>query len=307
MDASGRLASDRIAASRTAAMDCRASDRCLRLLACASAMYHLILDSLVKDNLALTTMYEKRYPVAVEAEGLRKRFGATEALRGLDLTITAGTIYGLLGPNGAGKSTTIRILATLLRPDGGRAAVLGHDVAREAAAVRRRIALAGQAATVDEDLTGRENLVFLGRLSGLSRGGARARAAGLLEAFDLAGAGGRQVKAYSGGMRRRLDLAASFLVPADLYFLDEPTTGLDPAARAQLWQIVRAAADSGSTVLLTTQYLEEADRVADRVAVIGHGTVLAEGTPAGLKADMGKGTLDEVFLALTRETEGSAA
>ena len=234
-------------------------------------------------------MYEKRYPVAVKAEGLRKRFGTTEALRGLDLTVAAGTIYGLLGPNGAGKSTTIRILATLLRPDGGSAAVLGHDVVREAAAVRRRIALAGQAATVDEDLTGRENLVFLGRLAGLSRGGARARAAGLLAAFGLADAAGRQVKAYSGGMRRRLDLAASFLVPADLYFLDEPTTGLDPAARAQVWQIVRAAADSGPTVLLTTQYLEEADRLADRVAVIGHGTALAEGTPAGLKADIGQG------------------
>ncbi len=231
----------------------------------------------------------------------------TEALRGLDLTVAAGSIYGLLGPNGAGKTTLIRILATLLRPDSGRAAVLGHDVVREAAAVRRRIALAGQAATVDEDLTGRENLLFLGRLCGLSRSGARARAAGLLEAFGLAGAGGKQVKAYSGGMRRRLDLAASFLVPAELYFLDEPTTGLDPAARAQVWQIVRAAAEAGSTVLLTTQYLEEADRLADRVAVIGHGTVLAEGTPAGLKADAGKGTLDEVFLALTQGTEGSVA
>ena len=250
-------------------------------------------------------MYEKRYPVAVEAAGLRKRFGATEAVRGLDLTVAAGTIYGLLGPNGAGKTTTVRILATLLRPDGGRATVLGHDVVREAAAVRRRIALAGQAATVDEDLTGRENLLFLGRLAGLSRVGARARAAGLLEAFGLAGAGGKQVKAYSGGMRRRLDLAASFLVPAELYFLDEPTTGLDPAGRAQVWQIVRSAAEAGSTVLLTTQYLEEADRLADRVAVIDRGTVVAEGTPAGLKADAGKGTLDEVFLALTQDTEGS--
>ena len=252
-------------------------------------------------------MYEKRYPIAIEAEGLRKRFGATEAVRGLTLTVAAGSIYGLLGPNGAGKTTTVRILATLLRPDGGRAAVLGHDVVREAVAVRRRIALAGQAATVDEDLTGRENLLFLGRLSGLSRGAARARAAGLLEAFDLARAGGRQVKAYSGGMRRRLDLAASFIVPADLYFLDEPTTGLDPAARAQVWEIVRSAAQSGATVLLTTQYLEEADRLADRVAVIDHGTVIAEGTPAGLKASTDKSTLDEVFLALTRDAEGSAA
>jgi ABC-2 type transport system ATP-binding protein len=252
-------------------------------------------------------MYEKRYPLAVEAEGLRKRFGVTEAVCGLNLNVPAGTIYGLLGPNGAGKSTTVRILATLLRPDGGRAAVLGRDVVREAAAVRRRIALAGQAATVDEDLTGRENLLFLARLSGLSRAGARARAAGLLEAFDLTTAAGKQVKAYSGGMRRRLDLAASFIVPAELYFLDEPTTGLDPAARAQVWQIVRAAAECGSTVLLTTQYLEEADRLADQVAVISHGTVVAEGTPASLKTDTGKGTLDEVFLALTRESAGSAA
>jgi ABC-2 type transport system ATP-binding protein len=251
-------------------------------------------------------VYEKRYP-AVEAEGLRKRFGGTEAVRGLNITVPVGMIYGLLGPNGAGKSTTVRILATLLRPDGGRAAVLGHDVVREAAAVRRLIALAGQAATVDEDLTGRENLVFLGRLCGLSRSGARARAAGLLEAFDLAGAGGKQVKAYSGGMRRRLDLAASFLVPAEMYFLDEPTTGLDPAARAQVWQIVRAAAESGSTVLLTTQYLEEADRLADRVAVIDRGTVVAEGTPAGLKADTGSETLDEVFLTLTQKAQGSPA
>jgi ABC-2 type transport system ATP-binding protein len=252
-------------------------------------------------------MYEKRYP-AIEADGLRKRFGAAEAVRGLNLAVAAGSIYGLLGPNGAGKTTTVKILATLVRPDGGRAAVLGHDVVREAAAVRRKIALAGQAATVDEDLTGRENLLFLGRLCGLSRSGARARAAALLEAFDLAGAGAKQVKSYSGGMRRRLDLAASFIVPAELYFLDEPTTGLDPAARAQVWQIVRAAAESGATVLLTTQYLEEADRLADRVAVISHGTVVAEGTPAGLKADTGKSTLDEVFLTLTQEaTEGNAA
>ena len=252
-------------------------------------------------------MYEKRYPLAVEADGLRKRLGTTEAVRGLDLTIATGTIYGLLGPNGAGKTTTVRILATLLRPDSGRAAVLGHDVVREAGAVRRRIALAGQAATVDEDLTGRENLTFLGRLSGLTGRGVRERAAGLLEAFDLAGAGGKPVKTYSGGMRRRLDLAASFLVPAELYFLDEPTTGLDPAARARVWQVVRAAAESGSTVLLTTQYLEEADRLADRVAVIDHGTVIAEGTPAALKADTGKATLDEVFLALTKDIGGSAA
>jgi ABC-2 type transport system ATP-binding protein len=255
----------------------------------------------------LTTVYEKRYPVAIEAEGLRKRFRGIEAVRGLNLTVAAGTIYGLLGPNGAGKTTTVRMLTTLLRPDGGRASVLGHDVVREAAAVRRRIALAGQAATVDEDLTGRENLFFLGRLAGLSRGDAKARADGLLAAFGLTDAGRKQAKAYSGGMRRRLDLAASFIVPADLYFLDEPTTGLDPAARAQVWQIVRSAAESGSTVLLTTQYLEEADRLAERVAVIDHGTVVAEGTPAELKADTGKGTLDEVFLELTRDAVGGAS
>ena len=254
----------------------------------------------------MTTVYEKRYPVAIEAEGLRKRFRSTEAVRGLNLTVATGTIYGLLGSNGAGKTTTVRMLTTLLRPDSGRAAVLGHDVVREAAAVRRRIALAGQAATVDEDLTGRENLFFLGRLAGLSRGGAKARADELLAGFDLTEAGRRQAKAYSGGMRRRLDLAASFIVPADLYFLDEPTTGLDPAARAQVWQIVRSAAESGSTVLLTTQYLEEADRLADRVAVIDHGTIVAEGTPAELKADTGKSTLDEVFLELTRGAVGGA-
>jgi ABC-type multidrug transport system ATPase subunit len=257
--------------------------------------------------LALTTVYEKRYPIAVEAEGLRKRFRATEAVRDLNLTVPAGTIYGLLGPNGAGKSTTVKILATLLRPDAGHAAVLGHDVVRDAAAVRRRIALAGQAATVDEDLTGRENLLFLGRLSGLSRAGTRTRAAGLLEAFDLTAAGGRQVKTYSGGMRRRLDLAASFLVPADLYFLDEPTTGLDPGARSDVWQIVRATAWSGSTVLLTTQYLEEADRLADRVASSTAARWSPRAPPAELKDGHGKGTLDEVFLALTRRAEGSAA
>ncbi len=202
-----------------------------------------------------------------------------------------GTVYGLLGPNGAGKTTTVRILATLLAPDGGRARVLGHDVVKEAAAVRRRIAVTGQFATVDDDLTGRENLVLLGRLAGLARRAARARAAELLAAFGLEKSASRQVKSFSGGMRRRLDLAASIIVRADLYFLDEPTTGLDPASRAQVWDIIRAIVAGGATVLLTTQYLDEADALADRIAVIDHGTVIAEGTTGELKASVGSGTL----------------
>ncbi|MGH3248602.1 MAG: ATP-binding cassette domain-containing protein [Trebonia sp.] len=234
-------------------------------------------------------MYEKRCPAAVEAEGLRKRFGATEAVRDLDLTVAAGTIYGLLGPNGAGKTTTVRILATLLTPDAGQVRVLGHDVVTEADAVRRLIALAGQSATVDDDLTGAENLAFLGLLAGLGRRPARSRAAELLAAFGLEEAATRLVKTYSGGMRRRLDLAASLLVRASVYFLDEPTTGLDPASRAQVWDLVRALTADGATVLLTTQYLEEADRLAARVAVIDHGRVVAEGTPGEVKSSAGGG------------------
>ena len=229
--------------------------------------------------------------LAIETSGLVKRFGATPALDGVDLAVTCGTVYGLLGPNGAGKTTTVRILATLLAPDRGTARVLGHDVAADAGAVRRRVALAGQSATVDEDLTGRENLVFLGRLAGLGRDGAKTRAAELLAAFGLERSGARLVKAYSGGMRRRLDLAASIIVPAELYFLDEPTTGLDPASRAQVHGIVRSLAADGATVLLTTQYLDEADQLADRIAVIDHGRVIAEGTPGELKSSAGAGTL----------------
>ena len=228
---------------------------------------------------------------AVEVAGLVKRFGAARALAGLDLVVPAGTVYGLLGPNGAGKTTTVRILTTLLAPDAGTARVLGHDVVREAAAVRQQIALAGQSATVDGDLTGRENLVFLGRLAGLGRQAARTRAAGLLAAFGLDQAAGQQVKKYSGGMRRRVDLAASLIAPAALYFLDEPTTGLDPASRAQVHQIIRSLTASGATVLLTTQYLEEADQLASRIAVIDHGTAAAEGAPGELKAAAGTGTL----------------
>jgi ABC-2 type transport system ATP-binding protein len=232
-----------------------------------------------------------RSGLAIEAEGVQKRFGGQRALAGVDLAVAAGTVYGLLGPNGAGKTTMVRILATLLAPDRGRARVAGHDVAAEPRLVRRVIALAGQSATVDEDLSGRENLVFLGRLAGLRRAAARARAADLLAAFGLEEAASRQARAYSGGMRRRLDLAASLITRAEVYFLDEPTTGLDPASRAQVHQLVRALAAGGATVLLTTQYLDEADRLCARIAVIDHGAVIAEGTPGQLKAAAGAGTL----------------
>jgi ABC-2 type transport system ATP-binding protein len=229
--------------------------------------------------------------LAIEAEGLEKQFGDRRALAGVDLAVAPGAVYGLLGPNGAGKTTTMRILATLLAPDGGRARVAGHDIAAEPRLVRRAIALAGQSATVDEDLTGRENLVFLSRLAGLGRTSAKARAVGLLAAFGLEDAAAQQVMAYSGGMRRRLDLAASLIARAEVYFLDEPTTGLDPASRAQVHQIIRSLAADGATVLLTTQYLDEADQLASRIAVIDHGTVIAEGTPGQLKAAVGPGTL----------------
>jgi ABC-2 type transport system ATP-binding protein len=229
--------------------------------------------------------------LAIETGRLEKRFGATTALAGVNLAVPSGTVYGLLGPNGAGKTTAVRVLATLLAPDGGWAQVAGHDVAAEPAAVRQVIALAGQSATVDEDLTGQENLVFLGRLAGLGRGAARARAAELVAAFGLEKSAARQVKTYSGGMRRRVDLAASLITPAEVYFLDEPTTGLDPASRGQVHQIIRGLAAAGATVLLTTQYLDEADQLAAQIAVIDRGTVIAEGTPGQLKAALGAGTL----------------
>jgi ABC-2 type transport system ATP-binding protein len=228
---------------------------------------------------------------AVEAVALVKRFGDKAAVDGLDLSVGAGTIFAMLGPNGAGKTTTIRILATLLHPDAGTARVLGHDVEREAEAVRSRISLTGQLASVDDDLSGFENLVLLGRLLGHSRGDAKQRAAELLNAFGLADAAGRLVKAYSGGMRRRLDVAASIIVRPDLLFLDEPTTGLDPRSRNQVWELVRGLVALGTTVLLTTQYLDEADQLADRIAVIDHGTVIAEGTSGELKASAGRGVL----------------
>jgi ABC-2 type transport system ATP-binding protein len=228
---------------------------------------------------------------AIEANGLVKVYGETRALDGIDLVVRRGQVFGFLGPNGAGKTTTIRILATLLRPDAGTARVLGHDVVTEAGAVRARVGLTGQYASVDEDLTGYENLLLLGRLLGYSRAQARSRADALLDGFDLADAAGRQVKKYSGGMRRRLDIAASIVVTPDLMFLDEPTTGLDPRSRNQVWDIVRALVAGGTTVLLTTQYLDEADQLADRIAVIDHGRVIAEGTPGELKASVGSGTL----------------
>jgi ABC-2 type transport system ATP-binding protein len=200
-------------------------------------------------------------------------------------------VYGFLGPNGAGKTTTLRMLATLVRPDAGTARVLGHDIVREADAVRGRVALTGQFASVDEDLTGLENLVLLARLLGHRRRRAKARAGELLDAFGLAEAAGRQVKTYSGGMRRRLDVAASIVVTPELLFLDEPTTGLDPRSRNQVWDVVRAVVADGTTVLLTTQYLDEADRLADRIAVVDRGRLIAEGTPGQLKASVGAGAL----------------
>jgi ABC-2 type transport system ATP-binding protein len=230
-------------------------------------------------------------PLAIEASGLEKSFGETRAVCGVDLSVRTGTVYGFLGPNGAGKTTTIRMLATLLIPDGGTASVLGYDVVREADEVRHRVSLTGQYASVDEQLTGRENLVLIGRLLGLRRAEAKARADELLDAFDFAAAAGRQVETYSGGMRRRLDIAGSIVVTPDLMFLDEPTTGLDPRSRSQVWEIVRALVDQGTTVLLTTQYLDEADQLADRIAVIDRGTVIAEGTSAELKSSVGQGVL----------------
>ena len=228
---------------------------------------------------------------AIETNRLVKTYGKTRALDGVDLAIKRGTVYGLLGPNGAGKTTTIRVLTTLAKPTGGTASVLGYDVVREAAAVRLRVSLTGQYASVDEDLTGHENLVLIGRLLGLSWADARRRSQELLAAFGLADAAGRQVRTYSGGMRRRIDIAASLITRPEVLFLDEPTSGLDPRSRNQVWDLVRQIAADGTTVLLTTQYLEEADRLADRMAVIDHGRVIAEGTSADLKASIGTSAL----------------
>ena len=229
---------------------------------------------------------------AIACEGLGKRFGDTTALDCLDLAVPEGAVYGLLGPNGAGKTTVVQVLATLLRPDSGHAEVAGFDVARQAAEVRARIGLAGQNAAVDEVLSGRQNLVMFGRLYHLPLGMARRRADELLIQFALTDAGGKPVRQYSGGMRRRLDLAASFIVAPRVLFLDEPTTGLDPHGRNEVWQTIRTLARRGTTVLLTTQYLEEADHLADAIAVIAAGRVVAEGTPDALKSLAGGDRID---------------
>ncbi|MDK1471975.1 ATP-binding cassette domain-containing protein [Streptomyces sp. 549] len=229
---------------------------------------------------------------AIEVRGLTKRYGRTEVLSGLDLSVAAGSVFCLLGPNGAGKTTTVRILATLLRADAGTARVAGHDVVRERRQVRRHISLTGQFAAVDELLTGEENLRTVARLRGLPRAAARSRARSLLDQFALAEAGGRRVATYSGGMRRRLDIAAGLVTPVRVLFLDEPTTGLDPRSRRTMWHLVEELAASGATVLLTTQYLEEAERLADRIAVLDGGRIIAEGTVADLKQRIAGQRLD---------------
>lgn len=232
---------------------------------------------------------------AIRVEGLVKSFGDVKAVDGVTFSVAPGTIYGLLGPNGAGKTTTIRMLATVIPPDGGKATVLGHDVAKDGDAVRRSIGLAGQFAAVDPNLTGRENLRMVAKLSQLAPRGIAGRANDLLERFDLVEAGDRPVRTYSGGMRRRLDVAASLVASPPILFLDEPTTGLDIQTRSELWDMLNELVEQGTTVLLTTQYLEEADRLASRLAVIDKGHVIAEDTPAALKANLGATVIEMEF------------
>ena len=243
---------------------------------------------------------------AVHVEGVVKRFGATEALAGVDLDVEEATVFGLLGPNGAGKTTLVRVLATLLAPDEGRAEIFGRDVVRDAAGVRELVALTGQFAAVDEILTGRENLQMFGRLFDLSAGDARRRANELLERFGLADAADRPAHTYSGGMRRRLDLASSLLTRPRVLFLDEPTTGLDPRSRNEIWSVVRELVREGTTLLLTTQYLEEADQLAEQIAVIDHGRVIAQGTGSELKDRVG-GQILEVELVSAAERDRAQA
>jgi ABC-2 type transport system ATP-binding protein len=243
---------------------------------------------------------------AIETENLSKHYGETRALDGLSLTVPKGTVYGVLGPNGAGKTTTIRVLATLLKPTAGRAHVLGLDVVERAAEVRQKVSLTGQFASVDEDLTGHENLVLISRLLGMSWADARKRSTELLNAFELSEASGKQVRSFSGGMRRRIDIAASLVTRPELLFLDEPTTGLDPRSRNQVWDLVRRIAAEGTTVLLTTQYLEEADKLAERMAVVDHGRVIAEGTSQELKASIGGSALRIQLAEPDRREEAQA-
>jgi ABC-2 type transport system ATP-binding protein len=242
---------------------------------------------------------------AILVEGLTKSFGEVRALRGIDLSVPRGTVLGVLGPNGAGKTTAVRILTTLLLPDGGRAVVEGYDVVRQAAAVRRSIGLSGQSAAIQEELTGRENLEIVGRLYHLSWAQARSRAADLLDQFGLGDAANRTAKTYSGGMQRRLDLAASLVGRPKVLFLDEPTTGLDPRSRLGMWEIIRSLAAGGTTLLLTTQYLDEADELADEIVVIDHGQVIAAGTSEELKGRIGGDVLE--FTVPDRDRVADAA
>jgi ABC-2 type transport system ATP-binding protein len=244
---------------------------------------------------------------AIVVEGLTKSFGDVRALRGIDLSVPRGTVLGVLGPNGAGKTTAVRILTTLLRPDGGRATVEGYDVVRDDAAVRRVIGLSGQSAAIQEELTGKENLELIGRLYHLSWPDARKRAAELLEQFDLVNAADRQAKTYSGGMQRRLDLAASLVGRPKVLFLDEPTTGLDPRGRIGMWDVIRSLAAGGTTILLTTQYLDEADELADTIVVFDHGQVIAQGTAEDLKGRIGGDIIEFVVPDRTRIVDAAAA
>ncbi|MFI8931144.1 ATP-binding cassette domain-containing protein [Streptomyces sp. NPDC053474] len=235
--------------------------------------------------------------IAIRVRGLVKRFDDHEVLKGVEFDVPAGSVVGVLGPNGAGKTTTVRVLATLLKPDGGEVLVAGHDVCKEPDAVRRAIGLTGQYAALDEFQCGRDNLVMIGRLAGLRRRAARERAEELLEEFDLVEAAGRPVKTYSGGMRRRLDLAASLVARPRILFLDEPTTGLDPRSRNVMWDVIRDLVAGGTTLFLTTQYLEEADQLADRIVVIDRGRAIAQGTPRELKSVLGGAQLELVVSA----------